>query len=150
MASTHAIPNILDFHSVLNFCLFKRDLTFEHFFKPQSPPTIGASHCPTKPSVRSQNCFSLVWEARSLLGPEEPQADRCLQSLTTRGLRCPRGPNALSSALQVGVVQYGEDAVHEFHLNDYRSVRDVVEAASHIEQRGGTETRTAFGIEFAR
>ncbi|XP_012892784.1 PREDICTED: integrin alpha-11-like, partial [Dipodomys ordii] len=50
----------------------------------------------------------------------------------------------------VGVVQYGEDAVHEFHLNDYKSVKDVVEAASHIEQRGGTETRTAFGIEFAR
>lgn len=57
---------------------------------------------------------------------------------------------ALSSNLQVGVVQYGEDVVHEFHLNDYRSVKDVVEAASHIEQRGGTETRTAFGIEFAR
>ncbi|XP_012520280.1 PREDICTED: integrin alpha-11 [Propithecus coquereli] len=52
--------------------------------------------------------------------------------------------------IQVGVVQYGEDVVHEFHLNDYRSVKDVVEAASHIEQRGGTETRTAFGIEFAR
>ncbi|XP_036049512.1 integrin alpha-11-like [Onychomys torridus] len=52
--------------------------------------------------------------------------------------------------IQVGIVQYGEDAVHEFHLNDYRSVKDVVEAASHIEQRGGTETRTAFGIEFAR
>uniref|UniRef100_A0A670JHX3 Integrin subunit alpha 11 n=1 Tax=Podarcis muralis TaxID=64176 RepID=A0A670JHX3_PODMU len=52
--------------------------------------------------------------------------------------------------IQVGVVQYGEDAVHEFHLNDYRSVKDVVEAARHIEQRGGTETRTAFGIEFAR
>ncbi|XP_066491479.1 integrin alpha-11 [Tiliqua scincoides] len=52
--------------------------------------------------------------------------------------------------IQVGVVQYGEGAVHEFHLNDYRSVKDVVEAASHIEQRGGTETRTAFGIEFAR
>lgn len=48
------------------------------------------------------------------------------------------------------MVQYGEDVVHEFHLNDYRSVKDVVEAASHIEQRGGTETRTAFGIEFAR
>ncbi|KAB1257212.1 Integrin alpha-11, partial [Camelus dromedarius] len=45
--------------------------------------------------------------------------------------------------IQVGVVQYGEDVVHEFHLNDYRSVKDVVEAASHIEQRGGTETRTA-------
>ncbi|XP_014445245.1 integrin alpha-11 [Tupaia chinensis] len=52
--------------------------------------------------------------------------------------------------IQVGVVQYGEDVVHEFHLNDYRNVKDVVEAASHIEQRGGTETRTAFGIEFAR
>ncbi|XP_030434714.1 integrin alpha-11 isoform X1 [Gopherus evgoodei] len=52
--------------------------------------------------------------------------------------------------IQVGVVQYGEDVVHEFHLNDYRSVKDVVEAASHIEQRGGTETRTAYGIEFAR
>ncbi|KAL7980248.1 hypothetical protein Chor_001516 [Crotalus horridus] len=52
--------------------------------------------------------------------------------------------------IQVGVVQYGEDAVHEFHLNDYRSVKDVVEAAKRIEQRGGTETRTAFGIEFAR
>ena len=55
-----------------------------------------------------------------------------------------------SFSSQVGVVQYGEDVVHEFHLNDYRSVKDVVEAASHIEQRGGTETRTAFGIEFAR
>ncbi|NXC70949.1 ITA11 protein, partial [Anhinga anhinga] len=52
--------------------------------------------------------------------------------------------------IQVGVVQYGEDVVHEFHLNDYRSVKDVVAAASHIEQRGGTETRTAYGIEFAR
>ncbi|XP_021565023.1 integrin alpha-11 [Carlito syrichta] len=52
--------------------------------------------------------------------------------------------------IQVGVVQYGEDVVHEFHLNDYKSVKDVVEAASHIEQRGGTETRTALGIEFAR
>lgn len=61
-----------------------------------------------------------------------------------------QGSAALCSDLQVGIVQYGEDAVHEFHLNDYRSVKDVVEAASHIEQRGGTETRTAFGIEFAR
>ncbi|RMB94200.1 hypothetical protein DUI87_29006 [Hirundo rustica rustica] len=52
--------------------------------------------------------------------------------------------------IQVGVVQYGEDVVHEFHLNDYRSVQDVVAAASHIQQRGGTETRTAYGIEFAR
>ncbi|NWU31269.1 ITA11 protein, partial [Dyaphorophyia castanea] len=52
--------------------------------------------------------------------------------------------------IQVGVVQYGEDVVHEFHLNDYRSVKEVVAAASHIEQRGGTETRTAYGIEFAR
>ncbi|KFP17945.1 Integrin alpha-11, partial [Egretta garzetta] len=52
--------------------------------------------------------------------------------------------------IQVGVVQYGEDVVHEFHLNDYRSEKDGVAPASHIEQRGGTETRTAYGIEFAR
>ncbi|XP_029431014.1 integrin alpha-11 isoform X2 [Rhinatrema bivittatum] len=52
--------------------------------------------------------------------------------------------------IQVGVVQYGEDVVHEFHLSSFRSVKDVVEAASHIEQRGGTETRTALGIEVAR
>uniref|UniRef100_H3B732 Integrin subunit alpha 11 n=1 Tax=Latimeria chalumnae TaxID=7897 RepID=H3B732_LATCH len=52
--------------------------------------------------------------------------------------------------IHVGVVQYGEDVVHEFHLNDYKTVDQVVEAARHIEQRGGTETRTAFGIEIAR
>nr|XP_026654926.1 integrin alpha-11 [Zonotrichia albicollis] len=41
--------------------------------------------------------------------------------------------------IQVGVVQYGEDVVHEFHLNDYRSVQDVVAAASHIERRSPLE-----------
>ncbi|KAM4748622.1 integrin alpha-11 [Rhinophrynus dorsalis] len=51
--------------------------------------------------------------------------------------------------IQVGVLQYGEDVVHEFHLNDFRSVSEVVEAAKRIEQRGGTETRTALGIEKA-
>lgn len=51
---------------------------------------------------------------------------------------------------QVGVVQYGEDVVHEFQLNDYRTVEEVVNAARNIEQRGGAETRTAFGIEIAR
>ncbi|XP_078539587.1 integrin alpha-11 [Lissotriton helveticus] len=50
----------------------------------------------------------------------------------------------------VGVLQYGEEVVHEFHLNDFRSVKEVVEAAKNIEQRGGTETRTALGIETAR
>ncbi|XP_018110721.2 integrin alpha-11 [Xenopus laevis] len=51
--------------------------------------------------------------------------------------------------IQVGVLQYGESVVHEFYLNNYRSVTDVVEAAKRIEQRGGTETRTALGIEKA-
>ncbi|XP_075063666.1 integrin alpha-11 [Mixophyes fleayi] len=51
--------------------------------------------------------------------------------------------------IQVGVLQYGEEVVHEFYLNDFRSVTDVVEAAKRIEQRGGTETRTALGIEKA-
>ncbi|XP_028679015.2 integrin alpha-11a [Erpetoichthys calabaricus] len=52
--------------------------------------------------------------------------------------------------IQVGVVQYGEEVVHEFNLNDYKTVDEVVQAARHIEQRGGAETRTAFGIEIAR
>ncbi|KAG7473347.1 hypothetical protein MATL_G00094710 [Megalops atlanticus] len=52
--------------------------------------------------------------------------------------------------IQVGVVQYGETVVHEFHLNDYRSVEEVVEAARNINQRGGEETRTALGINIAR
>ncbi|KAJ8417182.1 hypothetical protein AAFF_G00284090 [Aldrovandia affinis] len=52
--------------------------------------------------------------------------------------------------IQVGIVQYGETVVHEFHLNDYRSVEEVVEAARNINQRGGEETRTALGINVAR
>ncbi|XP_066557311.1 integrin alpha-11 [Amia ocellicauda] len=52
--------------------------------------------------------------------------------------------------IQVGVVQYGEDVVHEFNLNEYKTVEEVVKAAKNIEQRGGAETRTALGIEFAR
>ncbi|KAG8440802.1 hypothetical protein GDO86_006513 [Hymenochirus boettgeri] len=48
--------------------------------------------------------------------------------------------------IQVGVLQYGERVVHEFYLNNYRSVTEVVEAAKRIEQRGGTETNTALGI----
>uniref|UniRef100_A0A8C9VRU6 Integrin subunit alpha 11 n=1 Tax=Scleropages formosus TaxID=113540 RepID=A0A8C9VRU6_SCLFO len=52
--------------------------------------------------------------------------------------------------IQVGVVQYGESVVHEFHLNDYRTVEEVVSAARNIQQRGGEETRTALGISVAR
>ncbi|KPP76244.1 hypothetical protein Z043_104423 [Scleropages formosus] len=51
--------------------------------------------------------------------------------------------------IQVGVLQYGEKVVHEFHLNDFRSVEEVVKAARKIDQRGGEETRTALGIEMA-
>ncbi|XP_062922221.1 integrin alpha-11a isoform X2 [Mobula hypostoma] len=52
--------------------------------------------------------------------------------------------------IRLGIVQYGETAVHEFELRDYKSVTDVVKAARSIEQRGGTETNTAHGIEIAR
>ncbi|KAI1889416.1 hypothetical protein AGOR_G00162650 [Albula goreensis] len=52
--------------------------------------------------------------------------------------------------IQVGVLQYGEEVVHEFNLNDFRSVEEVVKAARKIEQRGGEETRTALGISMAR
>uniref|UniRef100_A0A8C5CEF7 Integrin, alpha 11a n=1 Tax=Gadus morhua TaxID=8049 RepID=A0A8C5CEF7_GADMO len=52
--------------------------------------------------------------------------------------------------IQVGVVQYGEKVVHEFHLSDYQSVEEVVKRARRIEQRGGEETNTALGIKIAR
>ncbi|KAJ8252301.1 hypothetical protein COCON_G00216130 [Conger conger] len=52
--------------------------------------------------------------------------------------------------IQVGIVQYGENVVHEFHLNDFRSVEEVVEAAQKIDQRGGEETNTALGINVGR
>lgn len=51
---------------------------------------------------------------------------------------------------QVGVVQYGERVVHEFYLDDFHTVDDVVSAAQKIIQRGGEETRTALGINVAR
>ncbi|KAF7648831.1 hypothetical protein LDENG_00151080, partial [Lucifuga dentata] len=51
---------------------------------------------------------------------------------------------------QVGVVQYGSTVVHEFSLDEYETVTEVVEAAMSIDQRGGAETRTALGINVAR
>ncbi|XP_060742734.1 integrin alpha-11 [Tachysurus vachellii] len=52
--------------------------------------------------------------------------------------------------IQVGVVQYGERVVHEFRLDDFQTVEEVVSAAQNIIQRGGEETRTALGINVAR
>lgn len=52
--------------------------------------------------------------------------------------------------LQVGVIQYGSSVVHEFTLDEYQTVEDVVDAARGIDQRGGEETRTALGINVAR
>ncbi|XP_013857018.1 integrin alpha-11a isoform X2 [Austrofundulus limnaeus] len=52
--------------------------------------------------------------------------------------------------IQVGVVQYGEQVVHEFQLSDYKSVEEVVKRAKSIDQRGGEETNTALGINTAR
>ncbi|KAM9826242.1 integrin alpha-11a isoform X1 [Syngnathus typhle] len=52
--------------------------------------------------------------------------------------------------IQVGVVQYGEKVVHEFKLNDFKSVEEVVKKARTIDQRGGEETNTALGINIAR
>ncbi|KAI4887714.1 hypothetical protein NFI96_026551 [Prochilodus magdalenae] len=52
--------------------------------------------------------------------------------------------------IRVGVVQYGERVVHEFYLDDFHTVNEVVSAAQNIIQRGGEETRTALGINVAR
>ncbi|KAM8921129.1 integrin alpha-10 [Pelodytes ibericus] len=51
--------------------------------------------------------------------------------------------------IQVGVLQYGEVAVHEWSLKDYRTSREVVEAAKNISRQEGRETRTAFAIHKA-
>ncbi|NWQ84328.1 ITA10 protein, partial [Columbina picui] len=51
--------------------------------------------------------------------------------------------------IQVGVLQYGEHAVHEWALGRYRSVQEVVEAARNISRQEGRETRTAMAIRTA-
>ncbi|XP_074851686.1 integrin alpha-1 [Carettochelys insculpta] len=51
---------------------------------------------------------------------------------------------------QVGIVQYGQEVVHEFNLNTYMTTDKVLIAAKAIRQRGGTQTMTALGIDTAR
>ncbi|XP_055766836.1 integrin alpha-10-like [Salvelinus fontinalis] len=48
--------------------------------------------------------------------------------------------------MQVGVLQYGEVAVHEWSLRDYQTTQEVVEAAKNISRQEGRETRTAYAI----
>ncbi|NXK56228.1 ITA10 protein, partial [Chauna torquata] len=51
--------------------------------------------------------------------------------------------------IQVGVLQYGEHAVHEWTLGRYQTAEEVVEAAKNISRQEGRETRTAFAIHQA-
>ncbi|KAI9533252.1 hypothetical protein NQZ68_025646 [Dissostichus eleginoides] len=51
--------------------------------------------------------------------------------------------------MQVGILQYGEVAVHEWSLKDYQTTQAVVEAAKNISRQEGRETRTAFAIQTA-
>ncbi|XP_053331024.1 integrin alpha-10 [Spea bombifrons] len=51
--------------------------------------------------------------------------------------------------IQVGVLQYGEVAVHEWSLKDFTTSKEVVEAAKNISRQEGRETRTAFAIHKA-
>ncbi|NXE57320.1 ITA10 protein, partial [Casuarius casuarius] len=51
--------------------------------------------------------------------------------------------------IQVGVLQYGERAVHEWTLGQYRTAREVAEAARNISRQEGRETRTAFALRRA-
>ncbi|KAK2518133.1 hypothetical protein Q9233_012644 [Columba guinea] len=51
--------------------------------------------------------------------------------------------------IQVGVLQYGEHAVHEWALGRYRSSQEVVEAARNISRQEGRETRTAMAVRTA-
>lgn len=49
----------------------------------------------------------------------------------------------------MGILQYGEVAVHEWSLQKYQSTQEVVEAAKNISRQEGRETRTAFAIHMA-
>ncbi|NXF54819.1 ITA10 protein, partial [Oceanites oceanicus] len=51
--------------------------------------------------------------------------------------------------IQVGVLQYGERAEHEWALGRFRTAEQVVEAARNISRQEGRETRTAFAIHRA-
>jgi integrin alpha 10 len=50
---------------------------------------------------------------------------------------------------QVGLVQYGENPVHEWSLGDFRTKEEVVRAARNLSRREGRETRTAQAIMVA-
>uniref|UniRef100_A0A7N8Y6H4 Integrin, alpha 10 n=1 Tax=Mastacembelus armatus TaxID=205130 RepID=A0A7N8Y6H4_9TELE len=54
-----------------------------------------------------------------------------------------------SDQMQVGILQYGEVAVHEWSLKDYQTTQEVVEAAKNISRQEGRETRTAYAIHTA-
>uniref|UniRef100_A0A8C7YRP6 Integrin, alpha 10 n=1 Tax=Oryzias sinensis TaxID=183150 RepID=A0A8C7YRP6_9TELE len=54
-----------------------------------------------------------------------------------------------SDQMQVGILQYGEIAVHEWSLKDYQTTEKVVEAAKNISRQKGRETRTASAIRMA-
>ncbi|KAF6739672.1 Integrin alpha-10 [Oryzias melastigma] len=54
-----------------------------------------------------------------------------------------------SDQMQVGILQYGEIAVHEWSLKDYQTTKKVVEAAKNISRQEGRETRTARAIQMA-
>eukprot|EP00064_Thunnus_orientalis_P005509 superscaffoldBa00000541_g5523 len=54
-----------------------------------------------------------------------------------------------SDQMQVGILQYGEVAVHEWSLKDYQTTQEVVEAAKNISRQEGRETRTAYAIQMA-
>lgn len=53
------------------------------------------------------------------------------------------------SNVQVGILQYGEVAVHEWSLKNYQTTQEVVEAAKNISRQEGRETRTAYAIHKA-
>lgn len=55
----------------------------------------------------------------------------------------------MCSNIQVGILQYGEVAVHEWSLKDYQTTQEVVEAAKNISRQEGRETRTAYAIHMA-
>lgn len=101
-------------------------------------PDWTAPNCGARRARGSRGCirgdWGCAWGTRGVFGG--------------LGLAVPADP-APRSPRQVGVLQYGEHAVHEWTLGQHRTAEEVVEAARNISRQEGRETRTAFAIHQA-
>ncbi|CAL8290585.1 unnamed protein product [Merluccius merluccius] len=85
-------------------------------------------------------CFNIdVKNPRIFNGPEDALFGFSVLQHEANGQKSPE-------QMQVGILQYGEVALHEWSLKDYQTTQEVVDAAKNISRQEGRETRTAYAI----